>query len=415
MWSGRTRATTTVILLGLLAFRHDAAADQPVQYEVIDFAKQPEAAVISAILGMSDSSVFFLGALANGSNHVFVWDPVRGLHDTIPDAGFTVTDISSFNSSGAYVALYDRNPLPAVPKPATAFVWSEDRGLRVLPPLPGDDNAQPGFINEAGAVFGLSFSTPSSLVPREVFWDSQLVPHVAGPQYDLNIYFIRAFGNLGTIAGSYLKDSSTLHAFVATGGLFFDLNPFGSPFSEALQMSGDCIAGWYQKADGNLGFFAHKGLATLDIGPVDNLDQVNQACDAIGTMTLPDGSSHAYIARLVNGSYNLVDLTPVNQLPGLIGSSVPPSSVTSPVLNKWGDTVVDAMLPQNGSFRQSSYTWHNGTLSVLPPAPGDTDTCAMAINNRGWAVGLSGGFFTRFCQAQKPPVLWIPVTDSNGQ
>jgi hypothetical protein len=144
MFLGRTRATASVILLGQLALRDDAAADQPVQYKVIDFAKHPEAAGVSAILAMSDSSVFFFGIVAGGNSHIFVWDPVRGLHDTIPDASFWVGDISSFNSSGAYLSLYDLDSTPpALPQPPTAFVWSEDRGLRVLPPLPGDYSADP--------------------------------------------------------------------------------------------------------------------------------------------------------------------------------------------------------------------------------------------------------------------------------
>jgi hypothetical protein len=299
---------------------------------------------------MSDSSVFFLGSAppdpsGESNQHIYVWDPVRGLRDTVSDPGLFVGDLTAVNSNGAFIAVYERfwppppppPPPPALPpSPDVAFIWSEDRGLRVLPPLPGDYSAEPDFINDAGEVFGVSFGAPSPSmpggVPTQVVWDSQQVPHALRPQYDPDRYFIKAFGNLDQLAGFYMKDDSTIHAFVTLGSLFFDLNPFGSPFSQALQMSGDCIAGWYQKADGNLGFFAHKGLATFDIKPVDTLGNINQAGDAVGTMTLADGSSHAYLARLVNGSYKVLDLTPANQLPGLIYMGRCPFSLLRPAI-----------------------------------------------------------------------------------
>jgi hypothetical protein len=429
MFKAKMRATAFgTILVSLLILCGEAVASG---FTVVDFGANPAfaAANINTTVGLSNSAVLFQGAGPTGQVHAFLWDRQHGLRDIIPDPNAGVWPFA-INSQGVVDGLY----VPADGSPPYPFVWSEALGVSALGPLAGDASAFANFnlINDLGQVFGISTSADYS-TSQNIIWDSHQVPHPLKRIADPNVYNVRALGDYGQVAGSYLSNPtdpfSATHAFVSLGPWFVDLHPAGNPyFSGALAVSGNCVAVTYLAAvdpSYTFGFFVNNGYANVPIGGVDTLDSMNQACEVLGTMSV-DNSRHVYVAKLIQGSYTPIDLTPSARFPNLFDSCVTGAAS----INNSGAVIFNTQVMQGVV---SANLWDGVRSSALPPTPGDSDTQAAAMNDQGWVSGFSGTGLARsfggwgggaLCRSTGfsggwttptggHPVLWIPTGTDN--
>lgn len=84
--------------------------------------------------------------LADGSDHLFLWDRDKGMRDLGP----VVSDLVHINNAGQ-IAGTMRDPNDC----NRAFLWDPNGGRRMLPTL-GGDHAEPWALNNVGQIVGVS-------------------------------------------------------------------------------------------------------------------------------------------------------------------------------------------------------------------------------------------------------------------
>ena len=152
--------------------------------------------------------------LAGNGTHAVRWEPTGMPRDLDGDPSRWSRAIAC-NATGVVVGEHGlENPMGR-----RAFVWTEARGFRTLPPLPGDSQAWANAVAADGRVAGASTGLGHRVTP--VVWDTNGVPRalsvVAGR--DAEVFAFRG----AVIAGGTRTDDAPAHEDAFVG-------PVGGPY-----------------------------------------------------------------------------------------------------------------------------------------------------------------------------------------
>ncbi len=261
----------------------------------------------------------------------------------------------------------------------TAVLW--ENGTRIKLTL-GGTQSRAADINERGQVVGWAYIETGD--QHAFLWEN-------GNTRDLGTLGGKAseavaINESGQVVGSSLK-SGRKHAFLWENGTMRDLGTLGGETSEAIAInnrgqvlvSADTIFLW------------HKGKRTRIGTPKDRIAPVaiNGRGQVVGTMsTKAKGVPHARAFLWQNGK--LRDL-------GTLGG--PESGAVD--INENGQVVGVAETKAKDEFGlgvhdRHAFLWKHGKMRDLGTLPGETDSGASAINERGQIAGDSGFGGTAF-------------------
>jgi uncharacterized membrane protein len=217
-----------------------------------------------------------------------------------------------------------------------------------LPPLPGGDSSRANGINAAGEVVGTSMANGKRTA---VIWDRDGIPRVLAPLPGDSESLGKAINNQGMAAGLSLGPGGTRAVVWSRDG---------TP-RELLSLDGD---------DGGEAW------------------GINWRGEVAGNSTYDDHMSTAV-------------LWDRNGEPRALEAPVYEDQNGEPVVYNTYAFAIDPTREAVGFADVGAALWdRSGTLMILPPLEGDTDTEAFAINNRGEVAGFSGG------QATLTAVVW---------
>src|SRR5713101_1665555 len=165
---------------------------------------------------------------------------------------------------------------------------------------------------------------------------------------------------------SNLSGDSTQHAVVWAGGEIFDLGTLGGPNSSVA---------WPN----------HNDHAVVGIAETPNLDPLGErwSCAAF----FPSSTGHTCLGFVWRDGV----MSPLPTLGGNNGYAAGANRLGQIV--GWAETAVHdptCIAPQVLQFEAVIWGPRGDEIQQLPPLPGDPDSAATAINDRGQIVGISG-------------------------
>ncbi len=182
---------------------------------------------------------------------------------------------------------------------------------------------------------------------------------------------------------SNLSGDSTQHAVVWAGGEIFDLGTLGGPNSSVA---------WPN----------HNDHAVVGIAETPNLDPLGErwSCAAF----FPSSTGHTCLGFVWRDGV----MSPLPTLGGNNGYAAGANRLGQIV--GWAETAVHdptCIAPQVLQFEAVIWGPRGDEIQQLPPLPGDPDSAATAINDRGQVVGISGTCYKAVgALSAKHAVLW---------
>ncbi|MFJ6621945.1 hypothetical protein ACIQOW_30745 [Kitasatospora sp. NPDC091335] len=306
--------------------------------------------------------------------------PMTVLSTGLPDKPYS--DPTGLNNAGVVVGYAWASGQGGT---SSAIRWNADRSPAVLPPLPGEDNAQALGVNDAGTVIGTSWPAPRSRTEATaVRWSAGGTPTALAPLPGDTYSRPVAISASGIVAGVSSHGGEDHAVAWHPDGTAVALAPLpGDTRSEAFDVNsagfavGVCATGGAGEPHAVL--WSPDGTAAAfvtDPGAVRSwARRINDAGAVVGWADLPEpglGSLRHGLLRSAGGV--LHDLGP-STYPDALNSSG----------EAVGDYQPDPQVPRNHAARWSP----QGVLTALDPAPPGGRTTATDINDSGTAVGYA--------------------------
>ncbi len=235
--------------------------------------------------------------LAGNGTHAVRWEPTGAPRDLDGDPK-RWSRANACNATGVVVGEHGLEN----PNGRRAFVWTETKGFRTLPPLPGDTQAWANAVAADGRVAGASTGLGHRVTP--VVWDANGTPraHSVVAGRDAQLYAFRG----AVLAGGTRTDDAPSHeeAFVGpVGGPFRLLGSIGpGTHSRALGVNATGIVVGFAEDEfraQHAVVWGPGGVGRVGFTPDGGHDQasaVNDRGQIVGFSYLPD--AHRLLAFL---------------------------------------------------------------------------------------------------------------------
>ncbi|WP_035920864.1 HAF repeat-containing protein [Frankia sp. QA3] len=204
------------------------------------------------------------------------------LRTLTPPAGYAVSIATGVNERGQIAGT-----LEADNGGSRAALWTDGQWT-VLPLPPGADKAYASDVNDRGDVVG---RTDAGLQYNPTIWSRGRALVISDRTGEAT-----AISNRGDVIG-YLESSDQRHAFHWQGGRLTEINPDGTGWSDAVDVTDDgLVVGNTSDNTRSRGFRWNNGRVEF-LGALGGADSyasaVNNRGQIVGAALLPDGQRHA--------------------------------------------------------------------------------------------------------------------------